>query len=119
MVKKYELTNETIEVGGKILHRIRALRDLGDVKKGDLGGYIEKEDNLSHDGNCWIGDYAKVYGNAKVFDYARIYGNSVIGKSVHVYGNAKIYNQAYICCRVNIAGNCKISGSTIIEEREK
>ncbi|UNF40277.1 hypothetical protein MNL09_07520 [Bartonella krasnovii] len=31
--KKYELTGETIEVGFKTLHRIRALRDFGDVKR--------------------------------------------------------------------------------------
>ncbi len=31
--KKYEFTGETIEVGFKTLHRIRALRDFGDVKK--------------------------------------------------------------------------------------
>ncbi len=65
--KKYKLTDETIEFDGKTLHRIRALRDFDDVKADDLGGFIQKEDNLSHDGNCWIGDYAKVYGNAKVY----------------------------------------------------
>ncbi|WP_375654209.1 hypothetical protein [Bartonella sp. AP19HLJMH] len=78
MVKKYELTNETIEVGGKTLHRIRALRDFGNVKAGDLGGYIEKEDNLSHDGNCWVSGNAKVYGKAKVCGFAEIFGNTVI-----------------------------------------
>ncbi|WP_375678154.1 hypothetical protein [Bartonella sp. AP72JLCBS] len=130
MEKKYEMTDETIEFGRRTLRRIRALRDFGYVKKGDLGGFIEKESNLSHKRDCWIfgnaqvSDYAEVGGasigdNAKVFDYARIYGNSVIGESVHVYGNAKIYNQAYICCRVDIAGNCKISGSTVIVGREK
>jgi hypothetical protein len=41
--KKYGLTGETIEVDGHILYRIQALKDFGDVKKGDLGGFIEKE----------------------------------------------------------------------------
>ncbi|WP_409361877.1 hypothetical protein ACRPOS_002770 [Bartonella heixiaziensis] len=31
------------------LQRIRALRDLGNAKKGDLGGFIEHEGNLSHE----------------------------------------------------------------------
>ena len=65
-VKKYELLEEEkINWCGKTLYRIRALIDFtltsGDrVNKGDLGGYIEKEDNLSHSGNAWV------YGNARV-----------------------------------------------------
>ena len=51
--KKYEFTNKTIKIAGHTLHRIRAVRDFGDVKAGDLGGFIEKEDNLSHEGNVW------------------------------------------------------------------
>ena len=50
--KKYEFTGKTANVGKHILHRIRALRDFGDVKAGDLGGFIESEGNLSHDGEC-------------------------------------------------------------------
>ncbi|MDD9334284.1 MAG: hypothetical protein PV354_11755, partial [Bartonella sp.] len=64
--KKYEFTNETKQVGDVTLYRIRALRDFGDVKAGDLGGFIEKEDNLSHDGNCWVYDKARVFQNARV-----------------------------------------------------
>lgn len=48
MNKKYELIDETQEWNGRILHRIRALADFGDVKAGELGGWIEKEENLSH-----------------------------------------------------------------------
>lgn len=47
MNKKYELIDETQEWNGRILHRIRALADFGDVKAGELGGWIEKEENLS------------------------------------------------------------------------
>lgn len=49
MEKKYILTEETKEVGGHILHKIQAVRDFGDVQKGDLGGWVESEENLSHD----------------------------------------------------------------------
>ena len=41
--KKYELTEETLEWKGHILHRIKALRDFGNIKAGQLGGWIEKE----------------------------------------------------------------------------
>ena len=51
MEKKYKLTDETIEVNGKTLYRIEALKDFSNVKKGDKGGFIEKEKNLSHLGN--------------------------------------------------------------------
>ena len=52
--KKYELTENFIKVLGKKLYRIRALRDFGDVKTGDLGGYIEKWNNLFNDGDAWV-----------------------------------------------------------------
>ena len=35
MDKKYRLTNETIIHEGVTLHRIEALRDFGNIKKGD------------------------------------------------------------------------------------
>ena len=44
MEKKYRLTDETINVDGRILHRIEALKDFGNVKKGDKGGFVEKEE---------------------------------------------------------------------------
>ena len=62
MNKKYELTDETQEWNGRTLHRIRALADFGDVKAGELGGWIEKEENLSHNGNAWVYGDAQVYG---------------------------------------------------------
>ena len=40
-----------------------------DIKKGDLGGYVESERNLSQYDNCWIYDNAIVFGNAKVIKY--------------------------------------------------
>lgn len=66
MEKKYELTEETFAVDGHVLHRIKALRDFGNVKKGDIGGWIECEDNLSHDDDCWVYGNAIVYGDAIV-----------------------------------------------------
>ena len=69
-MKKYKLTTDTKMRLGRKLFRIQALIDFGDVKKGDLGGYIEKEDNLSHDDNAWVCGDAQVYGNARVCDSA-------------------------------------------------
>lgn len=78
MDKKYELTNETKVVCGVTLYRIKALRSFGNVMEGDLGGYIEKEDNLSHDGDAWVSGNARVFGNALVFGDARVFSNAKI-----------------------------------------
>ena len=60
-MKKYKLTEETKVINGHTLHRIEALKDFGTVKKGELGGWIETEDNLSQYCNCWVDDEAMVY----------------------------------------------------------
>ncbi len=74
--KKYELVLSDIKQWcGRTLYRIRALKDFGCFKAGELGGYIEKEDNLSQDGDAWVFGNAWVYGNAQVFGNARVYGN--------------------------------------------
>lgn len=52
MDKKYELTNETMRHLGRTLYRIRALRDFRHIKAGESGGWIEKEENLSHEGEA-------------------------------------------------------------------
>ncbi|HGV3453155.1 TPA: hypothetical protein ACNGY0_005535, partial [Raoultella planticola] len=53
-MKKFELVAEmSKEIFGKKLFRIRALISFGIVDKGDLGGWVEKEDNISQDGNAW------------------------------------------------------------------
>lgn len=65
-MKKYRLTEETIRVGNRTLYRIQALRDFGEVKEGELGGYIEAEKNLSQGGSAWIYGNAWVYGDADI-----------------------------------------------------
>lgn len=77
MSKKFELTSNTKIFLGRKLFQIRAPVSFGDVKEGDLGGYIEKEENLSHDGNAWVSGNAWVYGNAWVSgnaDYTTVKG---------------------------------------------
>ena len=81
-MKKYELTGEVKVKFGVTFKRIRALIDFGNVKKGELGGFIEKEENLSHENNAWV------YGNAKVYGDAKVYGNARVSGNARVYGNA-------------------------------
>ena len=64
-MKKFELTSEFVTFLGKKLFRIKALISFGNVEEGELGGYVEKEENLSNDGNAWVSgdaDYATVHG---------------------------------------------------------
>ena len=88
-MKKFELTAEFVtNVFGKKLFRIKALVAFGNVEKGELGGFIEKEDNLSHDDNAWVFGNAQISGNAQVSGNARVYGNAQISGNAWVYGNA-------------------------------
>ena len=120
MEKKYKLTEETINVGGTALYRIEALRDFGDVKKGDKGGFIEKEGNLSQSDNCWVYndamvyDDAKVYGNAVVCDNAEVYDNAEVFGKAMVYDNAKIRNHASVCGDAKVYGYAEIRGNAIV-----
>jgi len=132
MSKKYELTQESIEINGHTLHRIRALRTFGGVQAGNLGGYVESEKNLSHEGICWIFRDARVYGTAQVYENARIfgntrvygtarvYGNARVGGSGQVYGNARVYENALVFGKAriyddaNVFGYSKIDGNTYL-----
>ena len=64
-MKKFELTREFITFLGRKLFRIKALVEFGDVKAGELGGYVEKEENINHEGNAWVYGNARVYGDAR------------------------------------------------------
>ncbi|EHL2852761.1 hypothetical protein KCE64_005303, partial [Salmonella enterica subsp. enterica serovar Hvittingfoss] len=76
-MKKFEIITEmTKEIFGKKLFRIRALVSFDCVNKGDLGGWVEKEDNLSQEGNAWVFGDARVFGDAWVFGDARVYGDA-------------------------------------------
>ena len=120
---KFKLTDETKQVLGYILHRIEATEDFGNVKKGDKGGWIEKEGNLSQNGNAWVCGDAKVFGNAWVFGNAKVYGNAwvcgdakVFGNAkvygdAEVYGNAKVYGDAWVCGDTEVCGNAEVQDS--------
>lgn len=115
MEKKYRLLeDDTVLVDGRTLYRIEALRDFADVKKGDKGGYVENEKNLSHEGDCWVYNSAKVYDNARVYDNAKVYDDAVVRGSAKVFrramvrDNAMIYDKAVVFGEVIIHDNAKV-----------
>ena len=115
MDKKYEFTDETKEIDGRILHRIVATKDfyrgnrISIVMKGDLGGFIESEDNLSHDGGSWV------MNNSCVYERAHIVGNALVGGGcAHVHGNSLVSEHAYVYGYANIHGYVNISGNATV-----
>ena len=109
MNKKFELLlNSKIEYKGKTLYRIKALRDFGYVFEGEVGGYVQSEDNLSHNGDCWVFDNAKVFNSARIHDDARIFENAKVYDEAEVFGSAKIYGNAKIYDEAGIFDNATI-----------
>lgn len=90
------------------VYRIKALRDFGNIKKGDLGGYIESEDNLSHEGTSWVYDDAMVLGSA------RVYGNAKVLEKAEIDGNAKIFDSAIVASKSRVSGKANIFGNAIL-----
>ena len=101
--KKYELLrDDTIEFNGRTLYRIKATDTCSDVRVGELGGYIESEDNLSHSGDAWV------FNNAKVFNDAIVHGNAMVGGEGLVYGKAQVYGDA------RVDGNAMVGGESLV-----
>lgn len=113
-MKKYELTTNTKMCFERKLYQIKALKDFGNVKTGDLGGYIEKEENLSQNGIAWVFDNACVYDNARVYDDAYVYGNTLVSGNAQIYGNACVYDNAEVFDNAQVFGDAKIYGNICI-----
>ena len=118
MSKKYELTDETMEWEGHTLHRIKALRDFNDVKAGDLGGWVESEDNLSQYEKCWLCDNARIYDNAIVCNNARIY-NTKDYCIITGFGSRFSATTFFRCKDDEIRVNCGCFNGTLDEFRDK
>lgn len=132
--RKYEFTGKTkiLKSCGRrvILHRIRALKDIvicgvTHVKKGALGGWIEKEENLSHQYSCWVYDEAMVYDNAhvimnaKIYGAAKIYGKAIVSGNVFVGDTSQIFGNAYLSQNVGVYNACKIYDNAKIYDDAK
>lgn len=111
-MKKYEFTGETKVMAGVTLKRIRALISFGFVAKGEIGGFIEDEKNLSHGGNAWVTDNARVTGNAWVTD---ITDYMLIGS----IGSRNDFTTFYKDIDGGISVKCGCFSGTIEEFREK
>ena len=96
--KIWEFTGETKIRFGTTLKRIRAAVGFRVkcgivIVKGEPGGWIEKESNLS--GDAWVDGNAEVYGNARVDGNAWVYGNAKVS------GNANVKSSEDYCVYKN------------------
>ena len=115
--KKYAFTEEVIEFHGRTLHRIKAIRDFGNVKNGELGGFIEKEQNLSHKCKSWVSDNAKVYDNAVVCDNALVYDNAWVSDNANISDNANVCGNAKVYDDANVYGNTRVCDNVLVYGR--
>jgi hypothetical protein len=88
-------------------YRVRAIRDFGDVKEGDIGGFVSGFQNLDTKDNSWI------YHDACVLWYSRVEGEAQVRDNAQVIGNAVIKDTATIRDSVYISGNPIICGNTV------
>lgn len=114
---KYKIRKDlSIEFEGHTLYRIEATRNIDcDIIKGDLGGYIEEENNLSRYDNCWIYDNAKVFDNAFIHHNARIMNDAIVKDYADVGGDVIVKDCAVICNKTALSQNMYISHNLIIK----
>ena len=119
-MKKYELTKECKIFGnGRKIFRIRALRDFSNVKAGDLGGWIEKEENLSHEGAAWVSGNAVVSGYARISENAVVSGYARVSEYACVFGYAEISEYACVFGYARVSGFACVFGYAEISENAR
>lgn len=128
--KKYEFTGKIKTIFGIEFKQIRAIISFGYVVAGEIGGWIECEENLSQSGNAWVYGDARVSGNARVYGNASVYGDASVSGDAEVkkdddymvIGGAGRYNRftTFFKCRdKTIKVVCGCFFGTIIEFRVK
>lgn len=122
---RYEfVAGDTLHISsGARLRRIRALRPFGDVRKGDLGGYIEGTWNLDSYGGSWVGESARVYDSAHVSGDAQVYGEAEVFCQARVFGSARVYGSARVFESALVHGTAVVrdfwlSGETEVSSAE-
>lgn len=114
-MSKYRFTGDTLVENGVTLHGIVALKDFGEIKKDQPGGWIEKESNLSQADNCWVTAYAMIIGGATVRDNAVVRNFATVKDSAIVEGLAVVEHAAKVAGNAHIGGDVHIRGRASIK----
>ena len=110
-MKKFELTTDFIvDPFEKKLFRIKALVDFGSVNAGDIGGYVEKYENLEQSGDAWVSENAQVSGNARVRGNAWVLGNARVSGNARVLGYAQVLGNAWVSGNAWVLGKVQVLG---------
>lgn len=120
MAKKYKLNLDHVITRGTNetkLYRIQALKNFGDVKKGDLGGFVESEHNLSQDGNCWIYNNASAAQDSRVQENAKMYDHSSIHQYAQMFGESELHNYAEMRDNTLIAEHARMYDNSIMYDK--
>ena len=109
---KYKILKDNKKsIYGETVYRIQALKDFTcqgrEVAKGDFGGYVASEDNLSQSGTCWIFDKAAVFDGSVVKDDAKVAGFATL-----IYGGSRIENSAVI--ESGTIDHCNVKDKAIV-----
>jgi len=128
--QRYELTDETFEIqtGTKpiTLYRIRSLTTFTwnhpyenpyHIKRGDLGGFVEKRDNLDEYSNAWIAENAMVYGDAVVTDKALVRGQASVSGYASISGNSLVQDLVAVKDFAKISGTAVVYDAITIEDQ--
>ena len=119
MEKKFILTDEfVVNTFGVKLFRIKCVKSFKYAKEGELGGLIEKEENLEQSGYAWVYGDAWVYGNARVSGDARVYGNARVSGNAQVYGDARVSGNAWVYGNARVSGYAWVYGDAKIESND-
>lgn len=118
-MKKYKIRYDLVYDGlTNPVYRIEALKDFSDVKKGDIGGYVENESNLSHEGGCWIYNDAMVSRDSIVSDNATVSDCANV-RGGFIYDNAKISGTVQVWRQSSVYGNAKVRGSATVNSNSQ
>ena len=114
MNRKFELTDITMKFKGRTLYRIRALKDFRDVEAGDLGGWIQSENNLSQKGDCWVYDEAKCMDYAKIYDNSTMHNNSVMCDFSEIHDNSVMHDYSKIYDRSRMYDHSEMHDNSVL-----
>lgn len=110
---KYKiLTDEYKRLDERVLYRIQATKDFGDVKAGDKGGWVESEFNLCGLATCWIYDEACVFDRAYVWGDAKVRNRAMACDSVRIGENSEVLDNAWLMGNVFVRGDARLGGYT-------
>ena len=116
-----KILENSITVDGRILHRIQADRDIPfhGVKVGDIGGWVEKPNNLQDD--AWVTGY--LYGDAIADGNAliegEVFGNAYVQKNARIGQYAKVFNNANIGGDARISGHAVVCGNAVVSDNAR